>query len=127
MKAIEPNAEETMAIRRATGLPVLEAKEFIRSSSPELIQRILDAHSARCAAGTQEAREALRDPIEDDAVAGAVVRKVLAEVERDVEAEYGTLRMLCHLIWNNARRRLLEEHGIVWYSPAQMNPGSVFD
>ncbi|HWB01508.1 MAG TPA: hypothetical protein VG796_00700 [Verrucomicrobiales bacterium] len=127
MKAIEPSAEETMAIRRATGLPVLEAKEFIRSSSPELIQRILDAHSARRAVATQEAREALHDPIEDDAVAGAVVRRVLAEVERDVKAECGTLRMQGHLIWNNARKRLLKEHGIVWYSPAQMNPGDVFD
>jgi hypothetical protein len=121
---MRPDAEKTMAIRRATGLPVLEAEKFIQSSSPDLIRRILDAHRAV----SKDSRTiSLHDPIGDDAMMGAVVRSVRAEVEREVEANHGTLRTTAHLVWNTMRRKLLEEHGIVWYSPAQMNPGSVFD
>ena len=33
----------------------------------------------------------------------------------------------CHAIWEAQARILWEEHDIKWFSPAEMNPGVMFD
>ena len=45
----EVTPEKIMAFRAATGLPVLEAKEFLAKHSPDLIDRILSASAASMA------------------------------------------------------------------------------
>lgn len=140
----QPDAETTMAVHRATGLPVMQAKEFIRTSSPDLVERILAGHQIRYAtqlaslpaelAGRIEDASArqrllafLHDPIEDDSTVGPIVRSVMEQASREMEAKHGRVLGLCHAVWHRTRERLLQEHSIVWYSPAQMNPGSCFD
>jgi hypothetical protein len=144
--AIKPDAETTMAIHKATGLPVMQAMAFITTSSAELIQRILagyrvrhTAHLAQLndelasriigASDTQEDAHFLRDPIENDPRVGPTVRRVIEDVSRELETVHADDRPmgLCHLIWRTTQERLLQDHSIVWYSPAQMNPGSCFD
>jgi hypothetical protein len=133
-----------MALHKATGMPVLQARDFIRSSPPELIQRILNGHNARYAnlltnlppdlanrvqnaSDSQPENQPLHDPFEDDPLIGPVIRRVLDEALRDMIAQHGDKMGLCHLTWRTAQERLLRVHSIVWYSPAQMNPGSCFD
>jgi hypothetical protein len=71
--------------------------------------------------------ESLHDPIEDDETFGPIVRSVMEQAAREMEAQHGRVMGLCDAIWRLTRERLLQEHSIVWYSPAQMNPGSCFD
>jgi hypothetical protein len=33
----------------------------------------------------------------------------------------------CHFIWRETKKVLLEQHGIEWFTPAEMNPGMKFD
>lgn len=122
----------------------MQAREFIRSSQPDLIDRILEADQNRHAAelasippdlwsrildgsAVHPSREQLYDPIEDDEIVGPIVRSIMEQAALDMEAQHGRVIGLCHAIWRLTRDRLLQEHSIVWYSPAQMNPGSCFD
>lgn len=146
MTPIQADAETIMALRRATGLPVLKAREFLTTSAPELVQRILDGyrvrHIERLGSLPKELREKiveasekqsphsfLCNPIEDDPEVGATVREVLERTSHEIEASYALDRPrgLCHLIWRTAQERLLRQHSITWYTPAQMNPGTCFD
>ena len=141
-----PDAETTMAVHRATGLPVMKAKEFIMTAAPELVRRILEGHRVRHfihlsklpselvdkiieASEDQSSETFLRDPIEDDPAVGKIIHEVLERTSLELEARYAKERPmgLCHLIWRTAQERLLHEHSLVWYSPAQMNPGCCFD
>ncbi len=126
MAKIVPDASTTMAMHRATGLPVMEAKAFIIEESPELVRRILEGHRVQLMTQTWVR---LHDPIEDDPVAGGTVRQVLEQTGSEIEAEHAHERPrgLCYLIWHTAQKRLLLDHAIVWYTPAQMNPCSCFD
>jgi hypothetical protein len=122
----------------------MQARELIRSSPPDLIDRILAGHQIRYAthlaslppelsnriqdaSAIQPMHEPLHDPIEDDETFGPIVRSVMEQATREMEAQHGRVMGLCHAIWRLTRDRLLQEHSIVWYSPAQMNPGSCFD
>ncbi|MES2706916.1 MAG: hypothetical protein V4726_09975 [Verrucomicrobiota bacterium] len=144
MPGDKTEAQTAMAIHMATGLPVLRAREFIRTSPPELVKRILEGEHERCfrllnsvprdleeriqqASKEQATRTYLSDPMENDPETGPIIRRILEAVSREIEAERGCVMGLCHVIWHTTRERLLREHSIVWYSPAQMNPGSIFD
>jgi hypothetical protein len=122
----------------------MQAREFITASSAELIQRILDGHRVRHAthlgqlpdelalriidaSDMQADAHFLQDPIQDDPLVGPVVRQVMEAVSRELEIAENRPRGHCHLIWRTTQERLLHDHSIVWYSPAQMNPGSCFD
>ncbi|GEP45196.1 hypothetical protein [Brevifollis gellanilyticus] len=144
MSALQPDAETVMAVRQATGLAVMEAKELIQTS-PELAQRVLDGHKVRFitrlaklpvelrekileASDSQRDEHFLCDPIESDPVVGATIRETLERVGCELETARGRYQMgLCHSIWRTAQSELLQKHGIVWYTPAQMNPGACFD
>lgn len=137
-------AERVMAIRKATGLPVLEARAFIQKAPPELVERVLEGDRMRyecwrrsvpaeltdkigCAAHQRSNCAYLRDPAEDDPETGPVIREILDQVTEELKPEEGWQMGLCHLIWRTAKERLLREHSIVWYTPSEMNPGSIFD
>ena len=75
-------------------------------------------------------RDGLRyDPIEDDPVAGPIIRRVGENVHAQYEEKYkGVIwRMgMCHGIWQEQKRILKAEHGIDWRTPKEMNTGVVF-
>ena len=65
------------------------------------------------------------DPIEDTAPFRRVERMARAEAER--RAGKGGYMGYCHRIWGEIQNVLLEKYGIVWRSPAAMNPNVLFD
>lgn len=131
MPMSQPDAKTIMAMHRATGLPVLKARDLILSSPPELIRRIQESHRTRMrmreAGRPQQEDINLHDPIGDDPALGPIVHRVLEESTESLRPPESWERELCHAIWRDAERRLLQEHSIVWYSPKWMNPGAVFD
>lgn len=120
--AAPPTPDQIHRLHRATGLGMREARELL-SWQPELGERILRA--------AQTQKDRLHDPLENDPQHGPVIAAALeraraesAELKPDDDA---LKRGLIHWIWKRAKQILREEHGLVWYSPAEMNPGSVFD
>lgn len=71
----------------------------------------------------------LTDPIEEDPEIGPTVRRVLNEMTEVMRREADGQRQLglCHRVWTLTKDRLLREHDMKWYSPAEMNPGSCLD
>ena len=121
--ATPPTPDQIHRLHRATGLGMRESRELL-SWQPELGERILRA------AETQKDR--LHDPIENDPQHGPVIAAALerahaesAELKRDDDPLQG--RGIVRWIWKRTGQILREEHGLVWYSPAEMNPGSTFD
>lgn len=146
----EVTPEKIMAFRAATGLTMSESKEFLARHPTDLIHRILSAAAAGVtlpdvnalaavapdlrdrifrAAEVPERSSFLTDPLENDPEVGAIIRRILDETTAVVRREMGGTRQLgsCHRIWRLTKERLLKDHGITWYSPAEMNPGSCFD
>jgi len=66
----------------------------------------------------------LRDPIEDDEKTGILIKKIQEKISSKFEKP---MRGQCHILWNETKRVLWEEHQIEWYSPREMNPGVKFD
>ena len=66
----------------------------------------------------------LHDPLDDDSKCGPLIdaanERATREILRFREQRMGD----CHTIWNRAQVILLEEHGIIWFSPAEMNFGT---
>ena len=87
----------------------------------ELLRRIKKARTYQC---LNDPQGALHDPIED-----ALENKpILREIERRAEKESPIVGMgRCHDVWGRMRQILKTEHGIVWYSPSQMNTHILFD
>ena len=109
------------AARVGTQLPNVEALANV--DNDELRRRIF------LAAEPPGGSHPLEDPVESDPHAGPTVRRVRDEVFAEVTREYGESlpRGICHLIWSLTKKRLREQHGIIWFSPADMNPGAIFD
>jgi hypothetical protein len=66
------------------------------------------------------------DPLEDNEHFAAA----MAEADRMARGEAGdTANRLggCHLLWKIKKRVLKEEFGLAWQSPAELNPGTLFD
>jgi hypothetical protein len=87
----------------------------------ELLRRIKKARTYQC---LNDPQGALHDPIED----APEIKLILRVVERRAEKESPIVGMgRCHDVWGRMRQILKTEHGIVWYSPSQMNTGILFD
>jgi hypothetical protein len=69
-----------------------------------------------------------RDPIERDPKIAWLVEEAWKEAEAEVAAR-GELPYwgVCHLVWPVQKRILKEKYGIVWRTPAEMNPEILFD
>ncbi|QJE97676.1 hypothetical protein [Luteolibacter luteus] len=135
-----PSAELTMAVRQATGMSVLEACEFARTTDPALLKRILEQRVPRPdkmpflpeelrekifeASASQKSGAFLVDPIEFDPLLGPVIREVMETVRKEdaelPESQRGGV------LWLTVQQRL-EELGIRWHTPAEMNPGTIFN
>ncbi len=127
-----------MRFRRATGLPVLFAKQKLQQLDPkEQLACIIDAEN--------HPSGIIYDPLEQDDTAGPIIRDVMASVTERVQLEHerridelrmtdpamaeflSTGRGMCHRIWHETRLLLESEHGIEWRSPADLNPNTIFD
>jgi hypothetical protein len=113
------SADDLLAFHKATGCPLADARRTLRNLDPELRERILIASRL----GKSD-NLGLTDPIEQD----AVIRRKVRQAGRKAEAlvkEVGLGR--CHAVWERQAQVLWDDHGIRWYSPAQMNPLTDFD
>jgi hypothetical protein len=87
----------------------------------ELLRRIKKARTYQC---LNDPQGALHDPIED----APEIKPIMRDVERRAEKESLIVGMgRCHDVWGRMRQILKTEHGIVWYSPSQMNTCILFD
>lgn len=110
---------DLFAYHKATGCPVMKAKAALLLMEPELRSRVFKA-----ALGQPRQRGGLRDPIEND----PATRELVAAAAKvaDTLVSEALRRGRCHRIWFE-QKRLLAAQGIAWFSPADMNPGIVFD
>jgi len=67
----------------------------------------------------------LHDPIEDDPATGPVIRSAQSKADAEIDAKIRMGR--CQAVWKRTKKILKEEHGIAWFSPADMNPQFRFD
>ncbi len=117
----EVSTQEVFAYHKATGCPVIEARALLGSMDPLLRERIFSAiKKPRNALG-------LQDPIQDDPQIGALVTLARMEAEEIADRAGRTGRGICHFIWREQTRILLEKHNLVWFSPSKMNPRIVYD
>jgi hypothetical protein len=115
-------AEIVMQVHHATGLGILDAKQFLTQASLLLYSRLVEA------AQTQSGEEFRRlyDPIEEDPESVKAMQQAEKETQ---EALSNSQRQMgfCHLFWNTKQRILKEKYGIEWFTPVQMNPGTIID
>lgn len=110
---------DLFAYHKATGCPVMKAKAELLSMEAELRSRVLRAVLAQ-----SDRWGRLHDPIEDDTAKCERIRAAAKTAEALVGHEIGRGR--CHRIWFE-QTRILATQGITWFSPAVMNPWTVFD
>jgi hypothetical protein len=130
-------ADQIARLREATGMGWLEARMFLAGRPGELCDRIVTAKE-------RQKDRLLHDPIEDEpgfAQQFEDARRQAEEAFRswvaERNAEYlrrGLTNMVserprggCHFVWREMKKVLLEQYGIKWFTPAEMNPGSRFD
>ena len=134
------SAELVMRLRRATGLPVLDARRTL------LERDIEDRLPFVIAAENHSPTDGMaRDPQEDDEILGPIIHGTLDSVAERVINEYdeniaemretepqmadflSNRRGICHRIWAKTKTQLKNQHGIEWRTPAEVNPGTIFD
>jgi hypothetical protein len=102
-------------------------------------------HKLIAAAEKQQGNQYLHDPLEDDPQIGPVILAVAKEARERVNKWYKESHQenvnedaahittmvgrmgQCHRIWQETKITLRERHNIEWMSPAEMNPGIIFD
>lgn len=64
------------------------------------------------------------DPVEESDEYASVE----LEIERKIRTEIGECRYMgyCHKYWST-KKKMLKEYGIIWKSPAELNPSVIFD
>ncbi len=68
----------------------------------------------------------LHDPIEDSEAYLAIKDELEQEIALRIGSEHRGMGF-CHLYWSVKKEILLTKYHIKWKSPAQMNPGVLFD
>lgn len=96
---------------------------FEREDYQEGIERFF-RHREQNRGGTRR-HGLLYDPIEESECYKAIEK----ELDRRIKANIGEHRFMgyCYLYWGEKRRILLDEYGIVWQSPSELNPDVMFD
>jgi len=118
---LELTLEQIKQFRITTGCPIGKIRAVIEAMEPGLRERILIAVQV-------QKGPRLYDPIEDCEKIRLVIKNAKQVAARHVEETVGARRKgICHLIWTEQARILKDEHGIVWYSPREMNPGTCYD
>jgi hypothetical protein len=112
-------ADDLFAFHTATGFSLAEAMQILTGMDAELRGRVLLASRT-----AKPGESTLRDPIERDPVVRRKVRQAREEAE---ELFKDKALGRCHSVWAKQAQILWDEHGIRWYSPAEMNPMTCFD
>jgi hypothetical protein len=82
--------------------------------------------SRRTTARATQDGDILYDPIEDDARYTQLIRAAEAEAEMLLEGlDFGM--GFCQLLWGTKQDLLKDQHDLVWFTPAEMNPDILFD
>lgn len=70
----------------------------------------------------------LYDPQEDDPIKGPLIEAAKAEAAEMLADEPGSIGIgSCHVHWGTKKIILKEKYNINWQTPAEMNPGWMFD
>ncbi|MCS3744946.1 hypothetical protein FHY18_000476 [Xanthomonas arboricola] len=116
----DPTTEEVFAYHKATGCPVMLAKDTLGAMQPLLRERVLLAIQ-------RPKRQGLVDPTQDDPHFAPLISAAAVEA-RELAQQAGRIgRGSCHFVWREQAGILLERHDIVWFSPKQMNPHIMHD
>ena len=134
------SADLIMRLRRATGLPVLAAKRLLLNhDAADRLAYVITTENQTPQSGMA------RDPQEEDETLGPIIHATLDAVTDRVIREYdehiakmrqdspdvahflSNRRGICHRIWHDAKKQLINEHGIDWRTPAELNPSTIFD
>ena len=68
------------------------------------------------------------DPIYDDPAIRPLIDAAALKAEKLLEHDPRRGQMgFCYVGWATIKKILLEEHGIDWKTPSEMNPGVLFD
>ena len=67
----------------------------------------------------------LHDPVEDQEPTALIIKQAGERAEAEVDRKIQMGR--CHVVWKKMKEILQTEHGIEWYSPAEMNSEVLFD
>ena len=118
-----PTADEVALYAAAMRCSLTSAAQELSAVPRNQLTRILQAIAVQ----HPQPGELLRDPIEDE----AAVKQAFAIAEQEAEASLGEVLKeqmgYCHLFWAEKASILKVRFGIEWFSPAQMNPGVLFD
>lgn len=89
---------------------------------PETVLKLPDGEADRVLRAVREERRGFlrRDPVEKTEEYLAVIDEVEAQIDCEHDAE------LCFSFWA-VKAQLLLARGILWRSPAALNPGVLFD
>lgn len=118
--------DEVRGLRQATGAPIRLVIRFLTDTPEPLRSRVLQAITDRETSG---ATGFLRDPVETDLATRTTFEQVSAEVRHDLPhspdfvGRMGNFGRVCFEI----QRRLREDHGIIWFTPTEMNPWTIFN
>lgn len=66
------------------------------------------------------------DPQERDRRRGPIIRAAYHRARREIGPLADAMGG-CHAVWARQQAILREEYGIEWRTPAEMNPGTIFD
>jgi hypothetical protein len=131
---VQPTAQEVKLFHEASGMGWMTAKSFLMTQSPELCERILAARRLNPEAMT------LHDPLEDNPKYAQMIKSLYNSIQAELresmiseskqEKEMANFREwplgTCHLVWRKLKEELASK-GLVWYSPAELNPTHAFD
>ena len=135
------NANRIMALRKATGLGILEAKKFLSENPERLSNQILLAYKKKQQRIKQgfKTRPYLYDPIEDDEKYSDIIKKakmrVFAIIKEENKRNFVELEKqnLVHTRSSSLRHMrklkqyLWENHQIEWFTYQEMNPGWIIE
>lgn len=82
--------------------------------------------SRRTTALSVQEGDMLHDPIEDD----PKFAKTIVEAQKEAGKLLADQKMhlgYCHLLWGTQQELLRNKHGVLWFTPAEMNPDVLFD
>lgn len=131
---VQPTAQEVKLFHEASRLGWMQARSFLMTQSPELCKRILAARRLYPEASI------LRDPLEDNPEYSQMIKSLYNSIEEELREKMTSKSKLgsemanfrewplgtCHLIWRRLKEELATQ-GLVWYSPAELNPTHAFD
>lgn len=98
-------------------LGAFEQWQAIRDLRKQRIAQARDRHTGE---------KAVHDPIEDEPSYREILQSADSEAEQAL-ASFPKGMGFCHRLWRTKQTILMKKYGVVWFSPADLNPGYRFD